>query len=154
ETDQKGSFTEFMEETLEAIRPPHEDQGRLGVLAREVLSRLLEKLATAASGDLKDYGHLHQVRIAGKRLRYAMEVLGGCFPVAMHDVLYPKVEEVQEILGRANDSHVAGLRLVQLREEMKPWPQTWERVQTGVEALLRYHQRRLPQERRRFLKWW
>jgi hypothetical protein len=34
------------------------------------------------------------------------------------------------------------------------WPAEWKRVQTGVESLLRFHQRRLPQERRRFLQWW
>jgi hypothetical protein len=27
-------------------------------------------------------------------------------------------------------------------------------VKAGVEGLLKFHQRRLPQERRKFLKWW
>src|SRR5262249_5138075 len=96
----------------------------------------------------------HEVRIAGKRLRYAMEVLGDCFGPAFKEKLYPMVEEVQEVLGRANDSHVAAGRLEALRAQLAAWPQTWGRVKTGVEALLRFHQRRLPQERRRFLEWW
>ena len=33
-------------------------------------------------------------------------------------------------------------------------PAEWKRWQLGVEGLLRFHRRRLPQERRRFLKWW
>ena len=49
---------------------------------------------------------------------------------------------------------VAACRLDALRAQLAAWPQTWGRVKAGVEALLRFHQRRLPQERRRFLEWW
>ena len=70
-------------------------------------------------------------------------------------MLYPRVEEMQEILGRANDSHVAEARLTDLRQHLRRgWPTEWKRVQSGVESLLRFHQRRLPQERKRFLHWW
>jgi hypothetical protein len=65
------------------------------------------------------------------------------------------VEQLQEILGRANDSHVAAERLGSLRERVRDMcASTWPRLQPGLEQLLRMHQRRLPQERRRFLKWW
>src|SRR5207244_2148550 len=64
----------------------------------------------AASGDLKDYAHLHQVRIQGKRLRYAMEVFADCFAADFKEELYPQIEEMQEILGSANDSHVGAQR--------------------------------------------
>jgi len=65
------------------------------------------------------------------------------------------VEEMQEILGRANDSHVAGQRLMALREHLaRVRPAEWKRFKLGIEGLLRYHQRRLPQQRRQFLKWW
>ena len=46
-------------------------------------------------------------RIGAARLRYAMEVFADCFPPPFREVLYPMVEEMQEILGRANDSQVA-----------------------------------------------
>ena len=120
-----------------------------------LLTQLLRDLDTAAGQDLDDYAHLHQVRIAGKRLRYAMEVFGECFAPPFREKLYPAVEEMQEILGRANDSHVASLRLAELRDRLrKAAPTAWSRLRPGVEALLRHHQRRVPQERRRFLKWW
>src|SRR5262249_33857843 len=54
--------------------------------------------------------------------------------------------------GRANDSHVAATRLALLREKLLDHPQTWERVRVGIETLLRFHQRRLPQGRRPVLK--
>src|SRR5207253_2514575 len=98
---------------------------------------------------------LHQVRIAGKRLRYAMEVFADCFPPAFRQTIYPAVEEMQEILGTANDSHVAGQRLGELRDRLRAvWPAEWPRWKPGVNALRRFHQRRLPQQRRLFLEWW
>ena len=51
-------------------------------LARPLLFERLQDLERTALGDLTDYGQLHQVRIAGKRLRYAMEVFADCFDPA------------------------------------------------------------------------
>src|SRR5262249_17462802 len=119
------------------------------------LTRLLAELEEAAGGDLDDYAHLHQVRIAGKRLRYAMEVFAGCFTRPFRDVLYPAVEEMQEILGAANDSHVATGHLEALRDRLQAiLPQEWKRLQPGIDGLLRYHRERLPRERERFRAWW
>jgi CHAD domain-containing protein len=124
-------------------------------LARPLLASLLHRLEEATRGDLSDYAHLHQVRIAGKRLRYAMEVFAGCFAADFRVNVYPQVEEMQEILGRANDSHVAVGRLVDVRERLqKTAPEEWKRVKAGIEAVLRFHRLRLPTERRRFLAWW
>jgi CHAD domain-containing protein len=152
-----GAFEGFLAETVAAVRAPHGDHGggSLLDLARPLLGGLLHDLDEAAGRDLDDYDQLHQVRIAGKRLRYAMEIFAECFAAPFRDRLYPAVEEMQEILGRANDSHVAAGRLAELRDRLrKTAPADWKRLRPGVEALLRHHQRRVPQERRRFLKWW
>ena len=115
----------------------------------------LKDLELAALADLSEYAQLHQVRIAGKRLRYAMEVFADCFDPTFRDTLYPRIEQLQEILGRANDSHVAAKRLIDLRMLLhRVCPTAWPHLQPGFEQLLRSHQRRLPQERNRFLKWW
>jgi CHAD domain-containing protein len=95
------------------------------------------------------------VRILGKRLRYAMEVFADCFPPAFKDKLYPNVEEMQDILGRANDSHVASQRLQALSAKLQTVrPDDWRRFRPGIEDLLQYHLRRLPEERQHFLAWW
>jgi CHAD domain-containing protein len=155
EEDAEDTFVEFMVTILEEVREPdHGEPDDLGGLARALLGRRLGKLHEAASGDLKDYAHLHKVRIAGKRLRYALEVFADCFAPPLRERLYPLVEEMQDVLGRANDSHVAGRCLSALRVRLKGSPEHWERLKPGIEGLLRFHQRRLPQERRRFLKWW
>src|SRR5271166_2129584 len=60
---------------------------------------LLGELNQTASDDLNDCENLHQVRIIGKRLRYAMEVFAGCFAPPFREKLYPAMEEMQTILG-------------------------------------------------------
>jgi len=155
--EERNRLDALVNETGEAVRPPHDlvGDGVLPDLGRPLLAGLASGLEWAASGDLDDYARLHQVRIAGKRLRYAMEVFADAFPAPFREELYPRVEEVQEVLGRANDSHVAEGRLEALRGRLKAAaPAEWKRVRAGVEALLRFHRRRLPQARKRFLQWW
>ncbi len=150
-------FGTFMTRTVAAIGPPDDASHpkTLVQLARPTLAELRDDLQDSAAADLTDYEMLHRVRIAGKRLRYAMEVFADCFDSPFRDELYPRVEDMQEILGRANDSHVAVGRLTEMRDRLKKaWPKEWTRLRPGVEGLLRYHQRRLPQEKRRFLAWW
>lgn len=132
----------------------HEPQVLRG-LAGPLLSDLLEELRQAAGRDLTDFAHLHRVRIIGKRLRYAMELFVDCFEAPFRDQLYPLVEEMQDILGRANDSHVAHSHLGELRRFMRAaHPKLWKRYKADVDALQRFHQRRLTLERRAFVKWW
>lgn len=154
--DEPFAFDRLRAETVAAVQAPGDPGLRtLADLAHPLLSELLDGLDAAAARDLDDYANLHQVRIAGKRLRYAMEVFAPCFVDAFRDELYPAVEEMQEVLGNANDSHVAGQRLEALREHLRALRSAdGKRFRPGVEALLRYHRQRLPRERRRFLAWW
>ncbi|RCS44710.1 CHAD domain-containing protein [Bremerella cremea] len=50
---------------------------------------------------------LHQMRIEGKKARYAMELVEGGFPPSFRQELYPAFEEVQAKLGVINDHHTA-----------------------------------------------
>jgi CHAD domain-containing protein len=150
-------FDRLLAETVAAVHKPHPAHGlyMLADLARPLLAGLLDDLDAAAARDLNDYGNLHQVRIAGKRIRYAMEVFADCFAAPFRDEAYPAVEEMQEILGNANDSHVAARRLEELRGRLRVLlPDRGKRYRPGIDTLLRYHQRRLPRERQRFLEWW
>jgi CHAD domain-containing protein len=150
-------FEAIVGHTLTSLRDPSLDPlaHRLSDVARPHLVCLLRDLQTAAEGNLEEYEHLHQVRILGKRLRYAMEVFASCFETSFKDSYYPLIEEMQEILGRANDSHIASQRLACLRGMLKSaHPDQWKRFKAGLEGLLRYHQRRLPEQRRMFEKWW
>lgn len=142
--------------TVDAVRAPEASPGAtLLDLARPQLGELLAELEEAAARDLADFAQLHQVRILGKRLRYAMEVFVECFDRAFRDDLYPAVEEMQEILGLANDSHVAATRVAVLCSRLPElWPAEWKRWRPGVRGYLATHRRRLTQQRRRFARWW
>lgn len=155
--EQQEKFEGFLTDLIGALQEPEEKEGPASLqdLARPMLGGLRQNLEEEARGDLSHYAHLHQVRIAGKRLRYAMEVFVDCFPESFREELYPQVEEMQEILGRANDSHVAAERLGALRIWLKQHDGDGRaRWQHGIDGLQRHHQRRLPAERRRFLQWW
>jgi len=124
-------------------------------LAVPTLTELVRELEQAAGTDLAKYEQLHQVRILGKQLRYAMEVFATCFGPPFREEYYPAVAAMQEILGLANDSHVAVQRLEELKLRLlRTQPETWPGYQPGVEALLRFHRQRLPRQRHAFEKWW
>ncbi len=149
------AFERFTADTLHAVHRPDTSMGTLSDLARPVLNTLLRELELAAGQDLHDYEHLHQVRIIGKRLRYAMEVFADCFAPEFRETHYPAVEEMQEILGRANDSHVAHQRLEALHDRLRAMlPERWKRYRPAFDALLEFHAERLPRERDQFIEWW
>jgi CHAD domain-containing protein len=146
---------DLIDDTIAAVREPSDGPRTLRALGQNLLLELLQELDWAAARPLEDYEQLHQVRILGKKLRYAMEVFADCFAPSFREVIYPQVEEMQEILGHANDSHVASQRLAALKERLKQkWPDDWKRLTPALNALLRFHRRRLPRERERFLHWW
>ena len=120
-----------------------------------LLTSLARELEAAASRKFDtSYEELHRVRILGKQLRYAMEVFGACFDREFLDEIYPAVEAMQEILGHANDSHVAVGRLGEIRTRLdRTLPGHVAGFRKGIDTLIKYHQRRLGDQRRRFLKW-
>jgi len=154
--EERQVFVGLVHTVVERVRPPRKSRDDMPLisLARPLLRRGLADFQQAFAGDLTDHEHLHQVRITGKKLRYAMEVFATCFPPSFREGIYPLVEEVQEILGRANDSYVAAGRLTALSEELpQRLPAVWERLRGGIEGLLHFHQERMPKERERFLTW-
>ncbi len=127
----------------------------LADLAAPMLNTLVHEFETAARGDLRPYEALHRVRILGKQMRYAMELFESCLGPGFREDVYPAVAEMQEILGRANDSHVISTRLDDLRARLeRTQPAEWSRYGAEFERLQRYHRRRLPEQRRLFAKWW
>jgi CHAD domain-containing protein len=150
------SFDRFLAQTVAAVARPQGVGPRLLLdLARPRLSAMLQELNQAAAGDLDDYEQLHQVRILGKRLRYALEIFADCLEPESRAPFYAAIEEMQEVLGNANDSYVACQRLDALQGQFAAMlPGEWPRIKIGLEALLSYHQARLLRERKRFDEFW
>ena len=57
----------------------------LAALAAAALPELLAAVQRNYGGELKEADQLHGLRIAGKKLRYALEVFAGCFPPRMKE---------------------------------------------------------------------
>ena len=150
------AFDRLLAETIGAVHKPRgPGKHALGDLARPLLAELLGELESATAQNLDDYEHLHQVRIIGKRLRYAMEIFADCFPAAFKVQIYPDVEAMQEVLGNANDSHVASGRLAMISAKLQGIvPKEWKRLRPGIDSLLRFHEERLIRERDRFKELW
>jgi len=154
-TEDPDEFARLAAATVASVRNSRSGPGYLIHLALPRLVVLLGELNQTASDDLNDCENLHQVRIIGKRLRYAMEVFAGCFAPPFREKLYPAMEEMQTILGHANDSYVANQRLAALRDSLrKAAPAEWDRYRPGIEGLLHHHERRLLEQRQHFLNWW
>jgi CHAD domain-containing protein len=142
-------------ELLHSVSMPDRGPAILLDLARPCLLDRVHDLDLAVAADLTDYVNLHQVRIAGKRLRYAMEVFAGCFDAEFRAVHYASVEEMQEILGRTNDSYVASQCLEVLRQKAKSMlPAQWKRLKPDFDELQKWHHERLTQGLPHFEKWW
>ncbi|HEY2826515.1 MAG TPA: CHAD domain-containing protein [Pirellulales bacterium] len=77
--------------------PTYETAARLG------LRPLAVDFFNAAQGDFESILAMHEFRIAGKHLRYAMEVFAAAFEPGFRKELYPVVEELQMKLGAVND---------------------------------------------------
>jgi CHAD domain-containing protein len=60
---------------------------------------------------------LHRFRIAGKDLRYAIELLAAAFPLSFRDEVYPTLSQLQDRLGRINDAVVVRDRLREWTEQ-------------------------------------
>jgi len=84
----------------------------LGAWAQKQVPLFVSEVQQAAAGDLRRPEQLHALRVAGKHLRYAMEVFAGCYPPVWIAQLYARVGTMQEILGALNDTQMA-LRFVQ-----------------------------------------
>jgi CHAD domain-containing protein len=77
----------------------------LGELAEKVYHGFVRDLdAAIAACDFDDDKKLHALRIAGKRLRYAYELLAGALDPEIETTLYPSLVELQSILGTAHDT--------------------------------------------------
>lgn len=73
-------------------------------LARLSIGERSRAVAEAASADLSEPADLHSLRIAVKRLRYAVEVFASCMAPEAVERVYPQLIEAQEFLGAANDA--------------------------------------------------
>lgn len=81
--------------------------------ARARMRQLVDEWFYAAEADLSDTHRLHLFRIAGKRLRYAMEIFASALGSNCRKTLYPLIADLLERLGQIND-HVSSEARLQI----------------------------------------
>ena len=82
-----------------------------GAYARRRLKPLIERFFAEADRRLRDDDEIHQVRIEGKKLRYALEIFAGVYPPRARARCQESLERLQEMLGEFTDHASAADRL-------------------------------------------
>jgi len=148
-------FNELSEELpLRAREPEANPPANFGELAVRQLGELFHTFTTDVEANPKEPKELHALRIAGKRLRYAIEIFADCFPPAMKETVYPEVEHLQEILGEVQDACVGVERLAGIRTTVQQvTPKEFTRVRKGIDALSTNWRAKLPVGQKAFAAW-
>jgi len=79
----------------------------LAAAARDALRPQVKVFVRAARSDLSKIRGLHRLRIAGKRLRYTVELFSDAFDPAFREQVVSELERVQDHLGAIIDLAVA-----------------------------------------------
>ncbi len=124
-------------------------EATFGTWAIEKVRAVADPFFESAKGELSDVEHLHQFRIRGKSLRYAMEIFVAAFPPHFREELYPLLATVQDKLGEIND-HATAI------ERFERWITEWSDPDLcrPLGALLDAERRALSQCRAQFQAWW
>jgi CHAD domain-containing protein len=101
---------------------------------------------------------LHELRIAGKRARYVLEVVGLCVDPGAFSAAYRRMEQFQELLGAYNDDHELAQYLEKSSHKRRKLAKRSgldvDRVDAAIESLHRQVTARCAQRRVAFLEWW
>ncbi len=89
---------------LESVKEKAAGGPTLADACRSQVPALVAALVDADEAGLDDFESLHRLRIAAKRLRYALEVFAPCFGPGFR-ATYAIVEDLQETLGAVNDAN-------------------------------------------------
>jgi CHAD domain-containing protein len=134
-----------------AWRPGADDapEPTFAVAARTRLEAIQTAFRVAGQANLASVEALHQFRIRGKELRYAMEIFAAAFAPEFRAQVYPLVEDLQTRLGLVND-HATAL------ERVGTWEQEWsdEVLGPALHQLRAEEEAALEAARSQFFEWW
>lgn len=110
----KGKLSRSVERCLDSLRASKKPIKTIAFtdFANAALRKAGKPLRKLVKVEQFSLAELHQLRLAGKRLRYSIELFHGAFPHELRSEIYPLVEKLQNRLGRLND-HVTAQSLFQ-----------------------------------------
>lgn len=118
-------------------------------VARNELAPLVAQFFSFSINESTELQELHEMRICGKRLRYAIELLAAGFPPSLRRRVYPKFVKIQQSLGDLHD-HVAAAR------RLKEWCQETDgkSAARSLNRLRRAEKQEAAAKSRDFHEWW
>lgn len=129
----------------------------LGMVARVALVPLVDAVRRSEGDDLTEMIHVHELRIALKRLRYAVEVLQSCaVDRSGLEACYGRIAALQDRLGLMNDL-AEQLRLLEdrfLRPDVPGHPGLTAVLGGSLERLRDAVASELLASHESFLEWW
>jgi CHAD domain-containing protein len=143
----------LIERLLEKIGWPKRHSSRdapsFSTFCRHQLRPLADEFFNLAEADLNDTETLHALRIAGKRLRYALELAPAAMPAREHRQLCASLNKVQDRLGDVCDQ-LAAIDHVQdgLNQTKK------KKHRRLLDELLQKERRRLDKSLAKLIRWW
>ena len=117
--------------------------------AHKAVDSVAEEMFRLARMQDPTVNELHEMRIAGKRLRYSIELFHDAFPGAMRKEVYPLIEKIQAKLGKLNDQATAQAMFQRWLADMPPDERAAQLARRVVEEY-----EATEQIRDEFLKWW
>jgi CHAD domain-containing protein len=145
-----GEFAEMADRLVAKIRwRGADEEPTFAELATQQLKSAAAEFFTAANRRPTRAPGLHKLRIAGKRFRYAIELFAAVAPPLRNEI-YPVIEQIQELLGKANDHAVAAERIAAWAKHQ---PESTARPD-GVDKLVRQEKKKAAAARQAFLDDW
>ena len=107
--EKSARFERDMRRCVKALKHKSSRQAaeRFDTFARTALRRASQEMFQRAGVRKPTIVQLHQLRIAGKRLRYSIELFHSAFHSSLVEEVYPLVEKIQSRLGQLNDHATA-----------------------------------------------
>lgn len=147
---------------MDSLRPVHTCDGAQATLhaaACAAIRRFTGEVREAGRGPLEDAVALHELRLAGKRLRYAAEVFDCCFDRGRVEQAQDQIVTLQDRLGTANDLYeIAEFIAGQIDAAPQvPLIARGARPNDGMTDLgpvLAFYRGRLQQSMTEFAAWW
>ena len=124
-------------------------RNRFAQWSRDQLKPLIKRFAKRGQADLTELAKLHKFRIAGKRLRYALELVWGALDKRPRKRAYEKLDRLQARLGSINDTRNLIAEIEQAANAAKK-----RALQTQLRRLLAAEQRHLTTAQEMWTEGW
>jgi CHAD domain-containing protein len=144
----EADWSQRVEELLDRI-PTGRRQPSFGSYARRRFRPAVSRFFTKADRRLRGDEEVHALRIAGKKLRYALEIFAPVFAPAAWARCQSALERLQETLGEFTDHASAADRFRRLARDA-----SMSADRRTLDVLQRHEDTLASEARKAFEKWW